>query len=298
MLMRSTPLPKDHPLPLWQTEEWAKTLRDLGRDAWIEPLHGVGQVLVVSRSLGPFGTLRFASRGPQWSAETSEEDRIEALREARLHVINPDQIDPTVLRSAGYLPLFKPKQVARLSIAGSFDDQLSKARVKWRNAVRQGLKKKLWVSHDPFNADQHGWIFAEDRKQQKKKGFRSPHPVLTRCFAQTNSGQVMVSQMWQGSGVIAAMVFLRHGTSATYHIGWTSDAGRAARAHHVILMKATQELSKKGVSQIDLGFYDTTNAPGLAMFKRGSGADIQSLGGTWIRHPFGRPAKGPRLEPA
>ena len=298
MLKRPAPFAKDHPLPLWQTEEWARTLRTLGRDAWIEPLFDVGQVLVISRSFGPLGTLRFASRGPQWSSDTTQEDRIDALREARLHVINPDQIDPTVLRSAGYLPLFKPKQVARLSVAADFDAQLSQARPKWRNAVRQGLKKKLWVSHDPFDIQQHGWIFQEDRKQQKKKGFRSPSPILTRCYAQANPGQVLVSQMWQGSAVIAAMVFLRHGRSATYHIGWTSDAGRVARAHHVILMKASQELGKTGTTEIDLGLYDTKDAPGLAMFKRGSGADVHSLGGTWIRHPFGRSAKGPRLEPA
>jgi hypothetical protein len=36
---------------------------------------------------------------------------------------------------------------------------------------------------------------------------------------------------------------------------------------------------------LDLGTVDTENAPGLARFKIGSGAQIRSLGGTWLRIP-------------
>ncbi len=286
MLMRPMPFPKSYPLPLWQSEEWARTLRSLGRDAWIEPFEGAGQALVVTRSFGPFGKLRFASRGPQWADGASQDDRIHALEAIKLNALNPNSEDRDVLEHAGYLQIVKPKQVAVLPVAENFNDQLMATQTKWRNALRQGLRKKLWTSHDRFDPKSHDWIFGEDRKQQRKKGFRSPHPILTRCFAQTNPGHVMVSQMWQGSGIIAAMVFLRHGAMATYHVGWTSAAGRAARAHHVLLTKAAQELRRSGVQFIDLGLYDAKGAPGLARFKRGSGANVHTLGGTWLHHPL------------
>ncbi len=286
MLMQAPTFASNVPLPLWQTEEWARTLRALGRDAWIETLSGHGQALVISRKIGPFGTLRFSSRGPSWRPEATEEDRASALMDGRFHILNPAELDTSLFERAGFIQLFAPKQVATLRILSGFDAQLSNAKQKWRNAARQGLRKKLLVSHENLSFEKHSWIFQMDRKMQRKKGYRSPHPILTRCFNQVNSGHVLVSQTWQGNEAIAAMIFLRHGSSATYHLGWTSERGRNARAHHVMLLKATLELYKNGVAQIDLGIYDPANSPGLARFKRGTGGTITTLGGTWIRNPF------------
>lgn len=286
MFMRTLPFCELPPLPLWQTDEWAKTLRQLGRDAAIEPLAGLGQVLVVSRKFGPFGTIRFASRGPIWTPTASVDDQIEALRSAKLDVVNPEAPNADVMRAAGFAQIIRSKQVAKLQTFDDVEDQLKHANGKWRNAVRQGIRKKLWVSHDPFNERQHSWIFHSDRRQQRKKGFRTLPPLLTNTYAIANPGHVVISQMWQGNAVIAAMVFLRHGMSATYHIGWTSDAGRKARAHHVILTSAAQELHRKGVAEIDLGIFNPAQPPGLARFKKGSGATVHNLGGTWVKFPL------------
>ena len=286
MLMRPSILLKTHALPLWQTEEWARTLRTLGRDASIEALGSCGQALVVQRQFGPFGTIRFTSRGPQWAEGATDQDKCEALKAARFHVINLDQPDSKLMRRAGYWPLFKPKTIAWLKVQTDLDAQLSAAHPKWRNAVRQAMRLKPRISHDAFDQIRHGWLFTEDRKQQRQKGFKGQHPVLTRAFDQANPDHVTVSQMWQGETSIAAMIFLRHGASATYQTGWTSEAGRAANAHHLILMKASQKLARKGVSQIDLGLYMPQSAPGLARFKLRSGATLHPLGGTWIRRPF------------
>ena len=78
------------------------------------------------------------------------------------------------------------------------------------------------------------------------------------------------------------MLFLKHGTGATYHVGWTSDAGRKASAHNLILATAATRLAETGVTRLDLGTIDTENAPGLARFKLGSGAKPARTGGTWL----------------
>ena len=86
----------------------------------------------------------------------------------------------------------------------------------------------------------------------------------------------------RGEGPVAAMMFLRHGSTATYHIGWSNAQGRAAHAHNLLLWRAAERLSSKGVKTLDLGTLDTVNAPGLARFKLGTGAMPHRLGGTWV----------------
>ena len=94
---------------------------------------------------------------------------------------------------------------------------------------------------------------------------------------------------------VAAMLFLRHGTSATYQIGWTSDEGRQLSAGPVCMWRAMVELQALGVERIDLGAADSKRPTGLTRFKCGTGATVRALGGTWIDSawtPSPRPGKG------
>ncbi|GIT85375.1 hypothetical protein ROBYS_03910 [Roseobacter sp. OBYS 0001] len=81
------------------------------------------------------------------------------------------------------------------------------------------------------------------------------------------------------------MLFLEHGPVATYHLGWTSSAGRGANAHYALLMHAADYFAERSITRLDIGTVDTENTPGLARFKIGSGAQVRALGGTWIRMP-------------
>jgi hypothetical protein len=44
-------------------------------------------------------------------------------------------------------------------------------------------------------------------------------------------------------------------------------------------------LENLGTQVLDLGSVDTVSAPGLARFKLGAGAQVKSLGGTWLHLP-------------
>lgn len=91
--------------------------------------------------------------------------------------------------------------------------------------------------------------------------------------------------MWrQGGQIQAGMLFLRHGDWATYHLGWTSEVGRAVFAHGPMLWQAMLSLRSAGVRTLDLGNLDATN-PGLADFKTGTGAAVVSLGATALILP-------------
>ena len=85
------------------------------------------------------------------------------------------------------------------------------------------------------------------------------------------------SQIEKGEN-IASAVFLRHGNTATYHIASTSDRGRKISAGRLLLWRAFQEFSKNNVGCMDLGLIDTENAPGLARFKLGAGAQAHQMG--------------------
>ena len=91
---------------------------------------------------------------------------------------------------------------------------------------------------------------------------------------------------WRQHGDIgAAMAFVRHGSTATYQLGWSSDAARKAGAHAVMLLTAAEALQADGVSWLDLGSVDTERAPGLARFKLGTGASLRQLGATVLVLP-------------
>ena len=95
-------------------------------------------------------------------------------------------------------------------------------------------------------------------------------------------------RIWQGrldGDIAAAMAFVRHGGSATYHLGWASDAARRVGVHSVMLMAAATALKQEGVRWLDLGLVDTDRAPGLARFKLGTGAALRQLGATVLVLP-------------
>ena len=278
----------DRPLPLPQSEGFARALATLGRTAEIESLQGSGQVLIVTRTIRPLGRLRVASRGPVFRADATADDRIAGLRAARLHGLDAETGDGGVLRRAGFVQVMTPATVAVLTVHADPDAQLAQAGAKWRNAARQGLAAGLRIRQHLLCPTRDRWLLDADTGQQRAKRFRALPHALSLAFAQSNPGDALVLTAREGGTAVAAMLFLRHGAAATYQIGWSGPRGRTLRAHHALLVDACRRLAAIGVTQIDLGTIDTANAPGLARFKLGSGAAARTLGGTWVRLPVWR----------
>ena len=86
----------------------------------------------------------------------------------------------------------------------------------------------------------------------------------------------------RGNQLIAGIVLVRHGSSATYFISWSGEAGREVNAHNLLLWRAIEVLKKDGVRWFDLGGVDAVHAPGIARFKLGMGGEPTTLAGSCL----------------
>ena len=284
MLMR--PIPADAPpVPLQQSDAWATALAATGRRVTRRNLDGFGHLLVADVPLWRLGPISVGSRGPVWASDAMPTDRSTALQRSGPRVLNVEDPDPVVLSAAGYRQILTPASIAELPLWPDDGLQIAQCNGKWRNALTQARRKGIDPRPVPADRDLLDWLLHRDAGQQRQKGYRGlpAHFVRSLVAAAPHESRIWIA----GPRVapLAAMLILRHGLSATYLLGWSGRAGRAASAHHAILMAAATRLGVQGCRSLDLGLIDTVNAPGLARFKIGSGARVRTLGGTWLRLP-------------
>ncbi|WP_267166591.1 GNAT family N-acetyltransferase [Sulfitobacter sp. F26169L] len=149
---------------------------------------------------------------------------------------------------------------------------------KWRNQLRRAEQSYLRVRQSRLPPDHP--LLALAAKQAKARGYQNWPSALTAAFAQTAPPQTSLFTAHLRGHPVAHMLFLLHGTRATYHIGHTSDAGRNACAHNLLLWGAMRHLSRHGITLLDLGPLTT---PAIDRFKRRAGARVVPTGGTWLR---------------
>ncbi|MEL6570408.1 MAG: GNAT family N-acetyltransferase [Pseudomonadota bacterium] len=279
--------------PLQQHPQFAAALAGIGRPMDTIKLPRSGRAQIMSREIWPTRrAIRLVSRGPVWDMTPSQAIQWEGLltlRNAGVQLINNESIPAEIMLAAGYRQIITPATIALLDLRGSYGEWLSAMTAKWRNALRKAEYAGLTLSVEGFHRASHKWILDADLRQQSRKGIRALPPALTQSYAVMNHDATLVVTAMDRDTPVAAMIFLRHGPSATYHVGWTSVAGRAANAHNLCLSTAMGVLADAQVETVDLGVIDTENAAGLARFKLGSGAKPQRLGGTWLLLPWLRP---------
>ena len=297
MEIADAPPDPDLPLPLSQHPMFAAALKACGRRAELVVLRQghrrIGQVLLVSRRLGPLGSIALASRGPVWDQDARLNDQIEGIRALRgcgLAMVEAENQDSRHLRYCGYRQMTTPAHVAELDLRGGPAAIRARAQGKWRNRMAQAERAGLTIRSLPFDGETGDWLFRMEAAQQRRKGYVSLPVALSAAFAQIHPGMARLfiaeREVVPIAMPVAAMLFLRHGSVATYQIGWSGSEGRDVSAHHLILMHAANWLAARGHTRLDLGTVDTETAPGLARFKLGSGAQMRSLGGSWLRLPF------------
>ena len=193
----------------------------------------------------------------------------------------PDAVAPeTVMRSIGKRPMTSGYTTAWLDLSAEEDALRAGLRGNWRNALAQAEAENTvirvsWRMQDvePFIAQ-----YVRDRKVQKYSG---PTANFVRILADGFGRDVVLIRAFDHGDVIAASLFLRHGTSATYYLSWTTELGREKNAAHLILWDGITRLKQAGIRWLDLGGMDA-RAPGVARFKLGAGADAVTYSGTWL----------------
>lgn len=225
------------------------------------------------------------SRGPVWLHDPCDAQRTVALGLIRRHLTGPLLITAGDINSRGAFEKSGMKDVMTPSTMTllTLDDRL-RARMhgKWRNRLAHAERSGLTLRWSHGESDLR-CLIETDFRQQRLRGYRALSPDFTLAWMRHAPKSVLLVRAFSGNAPCAAMLFLRHGRTATYHIGWTSDAGRAASAHNLILWNASTRMASQGVRQLDLGLVDTEASPGLARFKLGTGASPVQTGGTWLK---------------
>ncbi|MGB5864476.1 MAG: GNAT family N-acetyltransferase [Sulfitobacter sp.] len=166
----------------------------------------------------------------------------------------------------------------RLAIAGPEAERRRALHQNWRHQLGQAERSGVRVVHSALAPDHR--LLTDDAVQAQHRGYRNWPVPLTQAFARAAPEQTHLFTARLKGHVVAHMLFLRHGTRATYHIGHTTPTGRAHHAHNLILWQAARRLAALGVTIVDLG---VETIPEIDRFKRRAGAIPHMTGGTWLR---------------
>ena len=258
-------------LPLQESDTYAGVARACGARARIVDL-GVGTALVVERA-----GVRMVCRGPVWHETVRTEERRRVIRSLARRV-GPTLVTPEEpVAGFGLVPLVTSFHHAVWDLAGDLREGLDP---RWRNRLAAAERRGLAISWGDSSTLEE--LLVADLSQRKARGYRT----LPARFSRALPPEALRLWDWRPDGALAAaMCFVRHGTTATYHLAWASTAARERAVHQLMLWQAAQALRAEGVRWLDLGSVDNEAAPGLARFKLGTGARLCRLGATCLVLP-------------
>lgn len=252
----------------------------------------LAQLLV--RRWGRVGAVALCSRGPVWLRDIAPVDKARAYRALkrslplpglRFLLVTPDEAAGVPNGLSPLRRVMTGMSTVTLDLTQDIDALRAGFEVRWRNRLSSAERARLEVQRVGTNPNQFRWLVDADMAQRADKGLAGlPAPFFERyALARTPPSRAMLSlRVDAGKERIAAMMFLVHGSAATYEIGWTTDKGRDLHAHNLILWNAMQILKSQGLRLLDLGGVNTGRSAGLARFKLGTGGHVLTLPGTYL----------------
>lgn len=247
----------------------------------------VGAAQVLGRALpGPLGfgrALWLISRGPVFAPELSPDVQRACLRAAARHLPGVLIATPEMpLRGRGLIPLVTPRHQAIWDLGPEPQALRAGLAQKWRNRLAAAERGGITVRDEPDPA----WLFDSEAAQRRARGYRALPAAFVTSWERAAPGSVLTLRAEDRTGArLAGIVVLRHGTGASYQIGWTGPEGRASGAHNLLIWQAALRLRAQGVKSFDLGDVNSEAGAGLMRFKLGTGAQAASLGATCLILP-------------
>ncbi len=270
--------------PLQQRWSYGETVLRLGGQVSRLSLHDGSQTVALAQVLQRRAGLSIAliTRGPIWLVPAAQSARAaglrafkNALRKRGVHmVLMTPESDENARPGAA---IMTPATIADLALTS---DMRADLRGKWRNRLVKAEANHIPLSQHRKRCPEHDWLFAKEFAQQQHRRYRNLPRRFTEAWladAQAKTLTITTKRRPQ-----AGMMFLCHGSTATYHLGWTSAEARKSSVHTLMLWRAMETLHSEGVQKLDLGLLDTVRAPGLARFKLGTGAKPRRLGPTCL----------------
>lgn len=256
----------------------------------------LGIVQVLERPL--LGLIQICEilRGPLWLHDVGEADKAEGyaaigaayrLRDRKLLLWMPELIESPesrrTMRALGARPVITGYSSIWLGLRPPLEKLRAGLDGKWRNALRNAEQSKLKVQVNR-GGRALDWLLERHDAFRRTRRFRAPSPGLIRGFIEgtPRKSDVTVVSAALGSELVAGALFLSHGTTATYYVGWSGPQGRDLDAQTLLLWRGVEALRENGVAMLDLGGIETDRAPGVARFKLGVGGECFTLSGTWL----------------
>jgi len=152
---------------------------------------------------------------------------------------------------------------------------------KWRNSLNKAEKSPLIIRWDR-RGERLAEFLVFYKHDKAQKSYQGASLKVLKALSQVfgHSKNLWIGQAYLESEPCAGILILRHGSSATYQVGWTTDSGRQHNAHHLLLWQAICALKDEGVEFFDLGGVHD-EAEGIRKFKEGLGGKLACLPGVY-----------------
>lgn len=170
-----------------------------------------------------------------------------------------------------------------VDLRGSLITLRQKLDGKWRNmltfAEKAGLRLEVGSDDQSFQ-----WMVARYRELMREKGFSGVSIDLLQALRKhlpAESQMIFMSAVREAEKV-AGICLVRHGSAATYLLGWNGSEGRKLKANQYLLWQAVTFLKQSGLDWFDLGGINEDHTPGITAFKLGFRGDrYESVGEYW-----------------
>jgi len=253
----------------------------------------IGMMAIQEIKVGPVHVI-YLYRGPMWFQENPPEEWFAAFaqlfnqtfprRLLRRRRWLPEWRDGAyaqkVLLANGFRSKAQSYETVWLDLEKSESEIRSQFKTKWRHALTHGERADLKVHADWTGASAKVFLnrYEADRLQKKYQG-RSAKFIAEEIKTAVAFKDMVILLAFKGDELLAGILILLHGNSASYRVGWTTEDGRKYNANRVLLWEAVKILKKAEVHYFDLGGVEPSSAQGLTKFKEGMGGEtFKSVG--------------------
>jgi hypothetical protein len=249
---------------------------------------------IIVRRWGTLVSVGLCSRGPIWLQAMTAKDKAKIYAELRRSVpltglrwllITPEEVRGDSLGLSKWRRVMTGYATVMLDISQSQAVLRAALDSKWRNRLVAAEASALTVHRVGSNPGQYRWLLDHEETQREQRGFAGmPRPFYDIYIQsrQQPAQTLLTLRADLGRDRVAGMMFLLHGESATYQVGWSNEQGRQLNAHNLLLWRAIAELQQRGVRCLDLGGVNTARSAGIARFKIGTGGVVRILAGTYF----------------
>lgn len=249
---------------------------------------------IVRYFAGQLASVALCSLGPVWltSVTTKEKQQIYLalkksipLNKLRIVLFTPAEERGANLGLSSWRRVMTGQSTVMLDITKSLPELRAGLDKRWRHRLGGAENSELTIHRVGTNPGQYRWLLDADMQQREKRGLLGLPLQFFDLYAQSRqqpSKNILTIRADIGRDRVAGMLFLIHGESATYQVGWTNDAGRDQHAHNLILWHGIQELQARGVRMLDLGGVNTIRSAGIARFKMSTGGNVVTYAGSYF----------------